>query len=156
MEEDWNREGMGGCKGLYRVKGGGHMEGSQVDCWLTLTHSKFQKLSPWFRVSRLSYHIGVHLLLPVHGCKGGARWRLNRTDKQDRRWTVSICPKQAPLYPWISWSRCHPIHYLSLSFNWRRARSLCFLCMPATDLQGNRCRGGKTTVPNPLCCCCFN
>lgn len=149
---------MGSYKGLYRVKGGGHMEGSQVDCWLTLTHSKFQKLSPWFRVSRLSYHIDVHLLLPVYASKGAARWSLNRTDKQDRRWTVSICPKQAPLYPWISWSRCHPIHYLSLSFNWRRARRLCFLWNAGHGLTRKSMQRGEDygTVPNPFCCCCFN
>ncbi len=44
-------------------------------------------------------------------------------------------------------SYCLPIHYLSLSFNWTRAKSLCFLCMLATDLQGNRCRRLQCTAP---------
>lgn len=39
------------------------------------------------------------------------------------------------------------IHYLSLSFSWKWAKSLCFLCMPATDLQGNRCRRLQCTTP---------
>lgn len=39
------------------------------------------------------------------------------------------------------------IHYLSLSFSWKWAKSLCFLCMLATDLQGNRCRRLQCTTP---------
>lgn len=45
-------------------------------------------------------------------------------------------------------SSCHlSIHYLSLSISWKWAKSLCFLCMLATDLQRNRCRRLRCTTP---------
>lgn len=44
-------------------------------------------------------------------------------------------------------SHCLPIYYLSLSFRWMWAKSLCFLCMLAMDLQGNQCRRLQCTTP---------
>lgn len=56
-------------------------------------------------------------------------------------------PRTSPLVSLNQCSHCHPFHYLSLSFSWKRAKSLCFLCMPAMDLQGNQCRRPQCLTP---------
>ncbi len=56
-------------------------------------------------------------------------------------------PQTSPRVSLKQCSHCLPIHYLSLSFSWKWAKSLCFLCMLATDLQGNRCRRVQCTTP---------
>lgn len=55
-------------------------------------------------------------------------------------------PQTSPHVSLKQCSQCLPIHYLSLSFNWKWAKSLCFLCMQATDLQGNRWRRLQCTT----------
>lgn len=56
-------------------------------------------------------------------------------------------PQTSPHVSLKQCSPCLPIHYLSLSFNWKWAKRLCFLCMLATDVQGNRCRRTQCTTP---------
>ena len=86
------------------------------------------------------------------GSDSTKKTKKTRQDKPHKRGAVSICPHTSPpttptMYPWssaVTVSLFIISHYPSAG---RGPGACVFLCMPATVLQGNRCRRLQCTSP---------
>lgn len=88
--------------------------------------------------------------LSLHASGSEGREKTGQKRQATEEMSCLRLPHTSPHVSLKECSHCLPIHYLSLSVNWTRAKSWCFLCMLAAHLQGNRYRRLQCTSPDVI------